>query len=57
MGGTDIDGFAAMFEDFGILSPNAGIERTVLMNTAQTGGTECGNNWIGYVDDKLAQCS
>jgi len=25
------------------------IERTVFMKGAQIGGTECGNNWIGYV--------
>lgn len=31
------------------LSPNSPIERVVLMKGAQLGGTECGNNWIGYV--------
>jgi hypothetical protein len=31
------------------LSPSSGIERTVFMKGAQIGGTECGNNWIGYV--------
>ena len=44
-----------MLEDFGMVSPDAGIARTVLMNTARTGGRECGNNWIGYVDDKVAR--
>jgi phage terminase large subunit GpA-like protein len=31
------------------LSPTSPIERTVFMKGAQIGGTECGNNWIGYV--------
>src|SRR5579885_893501 len=31
------------------LSPTSLIERTVFMKGAQIGGTECGNNWIGYV--------
>ena len=31
------------------LSPSSPIERTVFMKGAQIGGTECGNNWIGYV--------
>ena len=31
------------------LSPMSMIERTVFMKGAQIGGTECGNNWIGYV--------
>ena len=31
------------------LSPMSGIERVVFMKGAQIGGTECGNNWIGYV--------
>ncbi len=31
------------------LSPSSHIERTVFMKGAQIGGTECGNNWIGYV--------
>jgi phage terminase large subunit GpA-like protein len=31
------------------LSPASHIERTVFMKGAQIGGTECGNNWIGYV--------
>ena len=31
------------------LSPSSGIERVVFMKGAQIGGTECGNNWIGYV--------
>jgi phage terminase large subunit GpA-like protein len=31
------------------LSPASPIERTVFMKGAQIGGTEAGNNWIGYV--------
>ena len=31
------------------LSPSSPIERMVFMKGAQIGGTECGNNWIGYV--------
>jgi phage terminase large subunit GpA-like protein len=31
------------------LSPSSPIETVVLMKGAQVGGTECGNNWIGYV--------
>src|SRR5512135_2887782 len=31
------------------LSPMSAVERTVFMKGAQIGGTECGNNWIGYV--------
>jgi phage terminase large subunit GpA-like protein len=31
------------------LSPASMVERTVFMKGAQIGGTECGNNWIGYV--------
>jgi len=31
------------------LSPTSPIERVVFMKGAQIGGTECGNNWIGYV--------
>ena len=31
------------------LSPASPAERVVLMKGAQVGGTECGNNWIGYV--------
>jgi len=31
------------------LSPTSPIERVVFMKGAQVGGTECGNNWIGYV--------
>lgn len=33
------------------LSPISTIEEVVLMKGAQVGGTECGNNWIGYVID------
>ncbi len=31
------------------LSPTSAVERVVFMKGAQVGGTECGNNWIGYV--------
>lgn len=31
------------------LSPMSSAERVVFMKGAQVGGTECGNNWIGYV--------
>ena len=31
------------------LSPSSTVERVVFMKGAQIGGTECGNNWIGYV--------
>src|ERR1039457_3844232 len=31
------------------LSPSSPVERTVFMKGAQIGGTEAGNNWIGYV--------
>jgi len=31
------------------LSPSSPVETVVLMKGAQVGGTECGNNWIGYV--------
>ena len=30
------------------LSPSSPVERVVFMKGAQVGGTECGNNWIGY---------
>ncbi|MEW8420113.1 MAG: phage terminase large subunit family protein [Candidatus Thiodiazotropha endolucinida] len=30
------------------LSPASPVERVVFMKGAQVGGTECGNNWIGY---------
>lgn len=33
------------------LSPSSTVERVVFMKGAQIGGTECGNNWIGYVND------
>lgn len=32
-----------------LLSPSCPIERIVVMAGAQTGKTECGNNWIGYI--------
>ena len=31
------------------LSPSSLVETVVLMKGAQVGGTECGNNWIGYI--------
>ncbi len=31
------------------LSANSPVQRVVIMAGAQTGKTECGNNWIGYV--------
>lgn len=31
------------------LSPSSPIERVVLMKGSQLGGTECGNNWIGFI--------
>ncbi|MGH8573986.1 MAG: phage terminase large subunit family protein, partial [Gammaproteobacteria bacterium] len=31
------------------LSPTSPVERVVFMKGGQVGGTECGNNWIGYV--------
>ncbi|QQR68398.1 MAG: phage terminase large subunit family protein [Alphaproteobacteria bacterium] len=31
------------------LSPSCPVEKIVMMKGAQTGGTEAGNNWIGYV--------
>jgi phage terminase large subunit GpA-like protein len=31
------------------LSPSSPVETVVLMKGAQIGGTECGNNWTGYV--------
>ena len=31
------------------LSPASPVERVVFQKGAQTGGTECGNNWIGFV--------
>ena len=31
------------------LSPSSPTQRIVFMKGAQIGGTECGNNWIGYV--------
>lgn len=31
------------------LSPHSPVQRVVFMKGAQIGGTECGNNWIGYV--------
>src|SRR5580698_5426011 len=31
------------------LSPSSPVETVVMMKGAQLGGTECGNNWIGYI--------
>ncbi len=31
------------------LSASSPVERVVFMKGAQVGGTECGNNWIGYI--------
>ena len=31
------------------LSSSSPIQRVVFMKGAQIGGTECGNNWIGYI--------
>ncbi|WP_257294807.1 phage terminase large subunit family protein [Endozoicomonas sp. YOMI1] len=31
------------------LSPSSPVEQVVFMKGAQVGGTECGNNWLGYV--------
>ena len=33
------------------LSPTSEVEKVVFMKGAQVGGTECGNNWLGYVID------
>ncbi|MCE3232480.1 MAG: phage terminase large subunit family protein [Rickettsiaceae bacterium] len=34
------------------LSPSSSVEEVIFMKGAQVGGTECGNNWIGYVIDQ-----
>lgn len=34
-----------------VLSPMSTVEEVHFMKGAQVGGTECGNNWIGYVID------
>ncbi len=34
------------------LSPSSPIEKVVFMKGAQIGGTEAGNNWVGYVIDQ-----
>src|ERR1700735_1896853 len=40
------------------LSPSSPVETVVLMKGAQVGGTEYGNNWIGYVIHQApARCS
>ena len=33
------------------LSPSSPVQQVVFMKGAQVGGTECGNNWLGYVID------
>ena len=35
------------------LSPSSPIEKVVFQKGAQVGGTECGNNWLGYVIDHI----
>ncbi|GHT96364.1 hypothetical protein FACS1894122_14660 [Alphaproteobacteria bacterium] len=32
------------------LSPSSPIEKVVFMKGSQIGGTEAGNNWIGYIN-------
>jgi phage terminase large subunit GpA-like protein len=34
------------------LSPRSPIQKVVFMKGAQIGGTECGNNWLGYIMHK-----
>ncbi len=34
------------------LSPSSSYEKVVFMKGAQIGGTEAGNNWIGYIIDQ-----
>lgn len=34
------------------LSPSSLVEEVVFMKPAQIGGTECGNNWLGYIIDQ-----
>ncbi len=34
------------------LSPHSSIQKVVFMKGAQIGGTECGDNWIGYIIHK-----
>ncbi len=34
------------------LSPSSPVEKVVFMKGAQIGGTEAGNNWIGYIIDQ-----
>jgi phage terminase large subunit GpA-like protein len=33
------------------LSPSSPVEKVVFMKGSQIGGTEAGNNWIGYIID------
>ncbi len=35
------------------LSPSSSVEKCIFMKGAQIGGTECGNNWLGYVIDHV----
>lgn len=34
------------------LSPKSPVQKVVFMKGAQIGGTECGNNWLGYIMHK-----
>ncbi|GHM58549.1 MAG: terminase [Candidatus Mesenet longicola] len=34
------------------LSPSSAVEKVIFMKGAQIGGTEAGNNWIGYIIDQ-----
>lgn len=34
------------------LSPSSTVERVAFCKGSQVGGTECGNNWIGYIIDR-----
>ena len=34
------------------LSPSSPVEKVVFMKGSQIGGTEAGNNWIGYIVDQ-----
>src|SRR3989337_395679 len=48
-GGWRTDRTPYLREIMDCLSPSSPIERVVFMKGAQIGGTEAGNNWIGYV--------
>ena len=34
------------------LSPSSNYEKVVFMKGSQIGGTEAGNNWVGYIIDQ-----